>query len=161
MVWYYFPRGVLYFKNSTGNLKKYYLHGWCKYATMQERLGCWMYEIKYYIDSRGVEPVKEFVDSLGTKQDKNSKINYTKIVAYMRTLRAQGTTAGLPTMRHIEGEIWELRPVDNRILFAAWDGAKFILLHHFLKQTQQTPRQEIETAKRRLEMAKKEAEKYE
>jgi phage-related protein len=79
----------------------------------------------------------------------------------MRTLREQGATVGLPTMRHLEGEIWELRPIDNRILFAAWDGEKFILLHHFLKQTQKTPPQEIETAKYRLKEARKESERYE
>jgi phage-related protein len=61
----------------------------------------------------------------------------------------------------LEGDIWELRPIDNRILFAAWDGEKFILLHHFLKQTQKTPPLEIETAKRRLEEARKDPEKYE
>jgi phage-related protein len=119
-----------------------------------------LYEIKYYIDSRDNEPVKEFIDSLGAKRDKNSRINFNKIVAYIRTLQEHGLSTGLPVIRHIDGDIWELRPIDNRILFAAWDGDKFILLHQFLKQTQKTPVTEIETAKRRLEEARKESERY-
>ena len=53
-------------------------------------------------------------------------------------------------MKHLEGEIWELRPLRDRILFAAWDGCTFILLHLFMKDTQKTPRREIEQAKRNL-----------
>lgn len=37
-----------------------------------------------------------------------------------------------------------------RILFAAWNGRGFVLLHVFMKQTQKTPQKEIERAKRNL-----------
>jgi phage-related protein len=90
------------------------------------------------------------MDKLASKNDKNSRVNYNKISTYIQTLMRKGVAAGMPTMRHLEDDIWELRPIDNRILFAAWDGESFVLLHQFLKQTQKTPRQEIETAKRRL-----------
>ena len=49
-----------------------------------------------------------------------------------------------------EDEIWELRPLRNRILFVAWVDGSFVLLHHFVKKTQKTPRREIEKAKREL-----------
>lgn len=55
---------------------------------------------------------------------------------------------GEPYVKHLEGEIWELRPLRDRILFVAWDGKNFILLHHFVKKTQKTPRKEIEKAKK-------------
>ena len=45
------------------------------------------------------------------------------------------------------GEIWELRPIRNRILFFAYDGSQFILLSHYIKKTQKTPIGEIEKAK--------------
>ena len=32
----------------------------------------------------------------------------------------------------------------------AWLGGSFVLLHHFAKKTQKTPRREIEKAKREL-----------
>lgn len=37
---------------------------------------------------------------------------------------------------NIKNEIWELRPLRDRILFASWSNNKFILLSVFMKQTQ-------------------------
>lgn len=59
--------------------------------------------------------------------------------------------AGFPYIRHIEGEIWELRPAQDRIFFVALVDEKFVLLHQFTKKTQKTPKKEIEKAKKRLE----------
>ena len=53
-------------------------------------------------------------------------------------------------MKHLRGEIWELRPLRNRILFAALVDDTFILLHVFLKKTQKTPQEEIEKAEHEL-----------
>ena len=53
-------------------------------------------------------------------------------------------------VKHIDGDIWELRPIRNRILFAGIVGGRFVLLHHFVKKTQKTPVREIEQAKREL-----------
>ena len=50
-------------------------------------------------------------------------------------------------MKHLEDEIWELRPLRDRILFVAWVDGSFVLLHHFVKKT---PRRKIEKAKREL-----------
>jgi len=36
-------------------------------------------------------------------------------------------------------------------LFVAWIDGSFVLLHHFVKKTQKTPRREIEKAKRELQ----------
>ncbi|MDR1136500.1 MAG: type II toxin-antitoxin system RelE/ParE family toxin [Clostridiales Family XIII bacterium] len=46
-------------------------------------------------------------------------------------------------------KVWEGK-ISERVLFAAWDGNKFILLHHFTKKTQKTPQREIDQAKRNL-----------
>lgn len=62
-----------------------------------------------------------------------------------------GTAAGEPYVKHLDDEIWELRPLRDRILFFAWDGNSFILLSHFMKSTQKTPKREIEKAKRLME----------
>ena len=53
-------------------------------------------------------------------------------------------------MKHIDGDIWELRPIRDRILFVAWHEGSFVLLHHFMKKTQKTPMREIEQAQREL-----------
>lgn len=55
-----------------------------------------------------------------------------------------------PYIKHLDGEIWELRPLRDRILFTAWYKGSFVLLHQFMKKTQKTPAKEIEKAKREL-----------
>jgi phage-related protein len=61
-------------------------------------------------------------------------------------LSCKSGTGAEPYIKHLDGEIWELRPTRDRILFAAWDGSGFVLLHHFMKKTQKTPKREIERA---------------
>lgn len=109
-----------------------------------------MYEIYFYRDKNGNEPVKDYIAGLAAKKDKDSRIKLNKIMDYVKVLSEYGTRAGEPYVKHIDGDIWELRPLRDRILFAAWNGNGFILLHVFMKQTQKTPQKEIERAKRNL-----------
>jgi phage-related protein len=109
-----------------------------------------VYTIEYYEDNRGRKPVKEYLDELNAKEDKNSRINYDKTQQYLAILRSFGTKAGMPYIKHIDGAIWELRPINERIFFIAWINGSFLMLHHFTKKSQKTPPPEIETAKRRL-----------
>jgi phage-related protein len=117
--------------------------------------------IVFYIDNRGDAPVYDYIASLAKRRSKDSRIKYNKINEYILVLCELGMSAGEPFIKHIEGAIWELRPLSDRIFFAAWDGNRFILLHHFMKKTKKTPLREIETAKRRLTEARKEPETYE
>ena len=109
-----------------------------------------MYQIHFYRDRSGREPVKEYIAELAARQDKDSRIKLSKIRDYVKALSTYGTQLGEPYVKHLGGEIWELRPIRDRILFAAWDGRGFILLHHFMKQTQKTPPREIAKARRNL-----------
>lgn len=109
-----------------------------------------MHKIFFYRDRSGNEPVFEYLKELTSKTDKNSRINANKINDYIEILRVYGTQAGEPYIKHLDGEIWELRPLRNRILFVAWAGDGYVLLHHFIKKTQKTLAREIEKAKREL-----------
>lgn len=64
----------------------------------------------------------------------------------MKALEEYGTRVGNPIVKHIEGNLWELRPLKNRIFFFYWKDDKFVLVHHFIKKTQKTPKKEIEKA---------------
>lgn len=114
-----------------------------------------MYKIYFYQDEKGHEPVREYMDYLTSRKDKDSRIKATKIREYVKILSINGTRAGEEYTKHLDGEIWELRPLDDRILFAAWYQNSFVLLHQFRKKTQKTPRREIEKAKRELEDIKR------
>ena len=109
-----------------------------------------MYHIYFYEDRNGKSSIQEYLQELANKQDKNSRIKLNKIRDYLKALSEYGTQAGEPYIKHIDGEIWEIRPIKDRRLFAAWDGKSFILLHHFVKKTQKTPKREIGQAKRNL-----------
>lgn len=105
-----------------------------------------MYNINFYKDEKGNEPVKEYIISLKAKNTKDSLIKLQKIQNYLNVLKANGTRAGLPYVRHLDGDIWELRPLKDRILFFGYDGNNIILLSHFRKMTQKTPPREIKKA---------------
>ena len=112
-----------------------------------------MYEIVFYKDSRGREPVKEFLSELEKQADtnKDARIQLEKILAHLDALSEKGTRAGEAVTKHIDGDIWELRPVRNRILYFFWKNNTFVLLHHFVKRTQKTPTREISRAKHNME----------
>lgn len=110
-----------------------------------------MYNIKFYQDKKGNKPVKDYMDKLNEKTDKDSRINFTKIIEYVNALQLHGKALGMPYIKHLTGEIWELRPLKNRILFFGYDGNNFVLLSHFIKKTKKTPKREIEKAKKLMD----------
>jgi phage-related protein len=111
-----------------------------------------MHEIIFYKDSRGNEPIKEYLYELKQKSltSKSDRILLEKILTYIKALQQYGTRTGTPIVKHIDGGIWELRPLNNRILFFYWRDDVFVLLHHFIKKTRKTPTREIEQARRNL-----------
>jgi len=109
-----------------------------------------MFTVFFYKDRDGKEPVLDYIRELTAKTDKDSRIKANKILHYIDYLCAVGAQAREPYAKHLDGDIWELRPIRDRILYAAWDGQSFILLCHFIKKTQKTPPEEIEKAKRLL-----------
>ena len=61
-----------------------------------------------------------------------------------------GLQLGENYVKHLDGDIWELRPARDRILFAHCTDDSFVLLHQFVKKTRKTPAKELEKAKREL-----------
>lgn len=110
-----------------------------------------MYQIKFYLDNNGRSEIIEYLQQLRKqKNNKDAKIKLSKITAYIDLLEENGLLLGQPYIKHLEDDIWELRPLRDRILFAYLTNNTFILLSQFIKQTQKTPRREIERAKRYL-----------
>lgn len=109
-----------------------------------------MYKVRFYKTRDGREPIAEYIAELANKDDKDSRIKLKKIREYIKVLSEYGTQAGEPYIKHLDGEIWELRPLRDRILFVSWINGSYVLLHHFMKKTTRTPAREIEKAKREL-----------
>ena len=109
-----------------------------------------MHKIFFYKDKKGNEPVLDYLRELSEKSDKDSRIKLNKIRDYVKALSSYGLQLKEPYIKHIDGEIWELRPLRDRILFVAWHNGGFVLLHSFMKKTQKTPAREIKRAKQEL-----------
>ena len=109
-----------------------------------------LYEIEIYEDKNGKSDIKEYITNLQERKTKDNNIKFNKIISYIRILSDKGLALGEPYIKHLEDEIWELRPLRDRILFAYNDNNKFVLLSIFMKQTRKTPYREIQRAKRYL-----------
>ena len=112
-----------------------------------------MYKVEFAKDENGQSETKDYIRSILVRSDKNSRIKANKINDYIKILQLKGTRAGKPFVKHIDGDIWELRPLDDRFMFAVWTGESFLILNHFVKKTQKTqktPKREIAKAKKML-----------
>ena len=111
-----------------------------------------MYEVRFYRKKDGEEPVAEFMKKLASQKGKDSRIQLGKIRDYIKVLEEHGTRIGEPFVKKVDDKenIWELRPLGNRIFFVAWIENTFVLLHVFQKQTQKTPQRQIDQARREV-----------
>ena len=76
--------------------------------------------------------------------NKDARIQLKQITLYIDLLKHQGTRMSSNITKHLVGEIWELRPGNNRVLYFYYEKNTFVLLHMFRKKTQKTPKAEIE-----------------
>jgi phage-related protein len=94
----------------------------------------------------GGRPVKNFLDDL-------SKTARPKVYAMLDRLEAHGNRLGLPHSRPMGGGLHELRighpQGPFRFLYCFRPGRRIILLHGFVKRTEQTPRGDLDVARAR------------
>ncbi len=109
-----------------------------------------MFKIVFYRDLNGFSEVKHFLDSLAeqTETNKDARIQLKQISLYFELLSTNGTSLGNNITKHLDDGIWELRPGNNRVFYFYFKDETFVLLHHYRKKTQKTPKREIDKAKR-------------
>ena len=107
------------------------------------------YKIEFYQNVSGYSPVWEFLESLRIKSvsNKDARIQYKQATLYIQLLEDNGTHLPENITKHIEDDIWELRPGNNRIFYFYHKDNTYVLLHSFRKKTQKTPKREIVRAK--------------
>lgn len=122
-----------------------------------------MYTIEFYEKDNGKSEIWEFLEALRIKAatNKDARIQYKQIILYIQLLQNNGTRLPENVTKHLDDDIWELRPGNNRILYFYYANDTFVLLHQFRKKTQKTPRREIIRAKTERDdyLSRKEAEK--
>lgn len=103
--------------------------------------------IEYYSTPSGNEPVIEWLDSMSRK-DRATAQNRIDRLAVL------GIRARAPLVKPLGDKLYELRwEVTNRqhrIIYFAWTGQTFVLLHGFVKKTQATPKRDLDLARDRM-----------
>jgi len=99
------------------------------------------WSIAFFLDQHGGNPVAEFLDSLDVKT--RARFRWS-----LEQLRVRNVQARSPLVRHLDGDLWELREESQtniyRIIYVFRSGRRIILLHGFQKKTQKTPARELE-----------------
>lgn len=108
-----------------------------------------MYTVEFYEKINGESDIWDFLEELRKKSaaNKDARIQYKQISLYIQLLQDNGTHLPDNVTKHLDDDIWELRPGNNRVFYFYHKNNTFVLLHHFRKKTQKTPRAEIEQAK--------------
>lgn len=114
------------------------------------------YRLDFYETRSGDCQVWDFLEELRIKSasNKDARIQLKQVSLYMELLKLNGTNMNENITKHLEEDIWELRPGNNRVFYffvqREADDKKdtYVLLHQFRKKSQKTPRREIEQAKR-------------
>lgn len=122
-----------------------------------------MFTVKFYETKTGESDVWDFLEELRLKSpsNKDARVQYNQLLFYIDLLSKNGTFLPNNIAKHIDEDIWELRPGNNRVLYFYSDNDAFVLLHHFRKKTMKTPLREIQRAKAERDdyIARKEANK--
>jgi phage-related protein len=101
--------------------------------------------VAFYMNGAGSEPVKEWLKSKVSRDDR------TKIGTDIKAVEL-GWPLGMPLCRPLGRGLWEVRTdlQDRiaRVIFFIYDG-QMVLLHGFIKKDQQTPKSDIGLALKR------------
>lgn len=105
-----------------------------------------IFEVIAYEDVNGKIPVQDFLKQLTPKMR-------AKMYGMLEILQEKGSMLREPYSKYIEDGIFELRckfgSDITRVMYFFYYDAKIVLTNGFIKKTQKTPQEEIQTAKKR------------
>lgn len=108
------------------------------------------YNVEFYEDAQGTSEIRNELEKLRNRaaNDKDARVQYKQLSLYIQLLADNGTYLPENITKHLEEDIWELRPGNNRVLYFYCGEKSFVLLHSFRKKTKKTPQREIVRAKK-------------
>ena len=94
------------------------------------------WEVLFYRDENKREPVRDFLQGLDAKTQ-------ARFIGSIEQLRVRNISARYPLVKHIEGDIFELREESRtnifRILYVLYIENRIVLLHGFQKRPRKLP----------------------
>ncbi len=76
------------------------------------------YNIEFYENKNGKNEILDYFNELRNKKNKDARIKLIKMTSYINQLSQKGLSLGQSYIKHIQDDIWELRLLRDRILFA-------------------------------------------
>ena len=107
------------------------------------------YEIEIYEDKKGQSQIMDWIKELDRNPTKENKSTLKKLYYQIERLEYDGTFVGEPLVKQIEGKLWELRPIPNRVFFATLEDNQLILLHQFRKFSKRISEENTKNAQKR------------
>ena len=106
------------------------------------------FNVVFFRTSGGREPVREWLQSLD-KEDRKTIGEDIKLVQFRWPL-------GMPLVRKLESDLWEVRSNLNnnriaRVMFTVHED-QIALLHGFIKKSQKTPTNDLELGRSRRDL---------
>lgn len=103
-------------------------------------------QARFYLSDNGNNPVRDWIMELSENDRKATGVAIQKVEF--------GWPIGMPYSRKLENNLWEVRAnlsggKITRVIFTLVDD-EMVLLNGFIKKTQKTPANELETARKRL-----------
>lgn len=102
-------------------------------------------EVRFFRTSAGNEPVRDWLKA-------RERADRRAIGEDIKTAQF-GWPIGMPLIRKLEKDLWEVRTTLEdgiaRVIFTV-QHSRMILLHGFIKKSQKTPKNELDTARKRL-----------
>ena len=100
--------------------------------------------VYFYKSPSGNEPVRDWL-KLRNPDEKKAIGENIKVIEY-------AWPVGYPSVVKLDKDLWEVKTNlphgISRVFFTIWEKY-MVLLHSVIKKTQKTPRQDLETAKKR------------
>ena len=103
------------------------------------------FPIIFFQTNSGKHPAKKFINTLDKRE-------LAKVVNALKALGKYGNMLGMPHVRHLIGKLSELRirgRQEIRLIFVIIDN-QIVILHGFIKKTNQTPDREIDISLERF-----------
>ena len=76
-----------------------------------------------------------------------------RFIRYMERMECHGPDLGMPHTKALGSGLFELRLKAGegiaRVFYCCLSGQQIVILHHFIKKSQKTPPQHLETARKR------------
>jgi phage-related protein len=103
--------------------------------------------IRFYTSSSGRSPIEKFIEGL-------AKEDQAKFNDVFEGITANGLEFAAVEFRHLQGKLWKIKFKAKgggyRVIYVMIEQDLMVWLHAFKKDSQKTPREELDLAQRRM-----------